>query len=79
MSLLPPDPADLHYLFEKERIPMINEEKLFKLLPYFFDRPSAVLMEIAQNAHRSGATNTNVGNKFTKNVKSVLPTPRFTA
>ena len=35
---------------------MINEEKLFKLLPYFFDRPSAVLLEIAQNAHRSGAT-----------------------
>jgi hypothetical protein len=34
---------------------MINEEKLFKLLPYFFDRPSAVLVEIAQNAHRSGA------------------------
>jgi hypothetical protein len=35
---------------------MINEEKLFKLLPYFFDRPAAVLLEIAQNAHRSGAT-----------------------
>lgn len=35
---------------------MINEEKLFKLLPYFFDRPSAVLLEIAQNAYRSGAT-----------------------
>ena len=35
---------------------MINEEKLFKLLPYFFDRPSAVLLEIAQNAHRSGAS-----------------------
>ncbi len=35
---------------------MINEEKLFKLLPYFFDKPSAVLLEIAQNAHRSGAT-----------------------
>ncbi len=35
---------------------MINEEKLFKLLPYFFDRPSAVLMEIAQNAYRSRAT-----------------------
>lgn len=34
---------------------MINEEKLFKLLPYFFDKPSAVLLEIAQNAHRSGA------------------------
>ena len=31
---------------------MINEEKLFNLLPYFFDRPSAVLLEIAQNAHR---------------------------
>ncbi len=34
---------------------MINEEKLFKLLPYFFDRPSSVLLEIAQNAYRSGA------------------------
>lgn len=39
---------------------MINEEKLFKLLPYFFDRPSAVLLEIAQNAHRSGAARLDI-------------------
>jgi hypothetical protein len=39
---------------------MINEEKLFKLLPYFFDRPSAVLLEIAQNAHRSGASRLDI-------------------
>jgi hypothetical protein len=44
---------------------MINEEKLFKLLPYFFDRPSAVLLEIAQNAHRSGATRLAVALKGT--------------
>jgi hypothetical protein len=30
-------------------------------------------------AYVSRWPNTNVGNKFTKNVKSVLPTPRFTA
>jgi len=34
----------------------INEERLFNLLPYFFDHPSSVLVEIAQNAVRSGAT-----------------------
>jgi hypothetical protein len=39
---------------------MINEEKLFKLLPYFFDRPSAVLLEIAQNAHRSVASRLDI-------------------
>ena len=39
---------------------MINEEKLFKLLPYFFDRPSAILLEIAQNAHRSGASRLDI-------------------
>jgi hypothetical protein len=44
---------------------MINEEKLFKLLPYFFDRPSAVLLEIAQNAHRSGSTRLAVALKGT--------------
>ncbi len=44
---------------------MINEEKLFKLLPYFFDRPSAVLLEIAQNAHRSGATKLAIALKGT--------------
>ncbi len=44
---------------------MINEEKLFKLLPYFFDRPSAVLLEIAQNAHRSGATKLTITLKGT--------------
>ena len=44
---------------------MINEEKLFKLLPYFFDKPSAVLLEIAQNAHRSGATKLTIALKGT--------------
>jgi hypothetical protein len=45
---------------------MINEEKLFKLLPYFFDRPSAVLVEIAQNAHRSGASRLDITLKGTE-------------
>ena len=38
----------------------INEERLFNLLPYFFDHPSSVLVEIAQNAVRSGATGLNI-------------------
>jgi hypothetical protein len=44
---------------------MINEEKLFKLLPYFFDKPSAVLLEIAQNAQRSGTAKLSVTLKGT--------------
>jgi len=35
---------------------MINETRLFKLLPCFFESPTAVLVEIAQNACRSGAS-----------------------
>ncbi len=34
----------------------VNEERLFRQLPYFFDRPSGVFTELAQNAHRAGAT-----------------------
>ena len=33
----------------------VNEERLFSLLPYFFENPDTVLIEIAQNAKRSGA------------------------
>ena len=39
---------------------MINEDKLFKLLPYFFQHPSSVLVEIAQNACRSGSSNLDI-------------------
>src|SRR3972149_704631 len=38
----------------------INEERLFNLLPYFYDLPSSVLVEIAQNAVRSGATRLDI-------------------
>lgn len=34
---------------------MINEKRLFKLLPYFFENPQSVLVEIAQNAQRAKA------------------------
>ena len=36
--------------------PMINENRLFSLIPHFFEKPESILMEIAQNAQRSGAT-----------------------
>lgn len=42
---------------------MINEDKLFKLLPAFFDKPSKVIIEIAQNAFRSGAKNLDISIK----------------
>lgn len=35
----------------------INEDRLFKLLPDFFSNPAAVIIELAQNAERSGASN----------------------
>lgn len=38
----------------------INENRLFKLLPYFFEHPSSVFVEIAQNAQRSGATKLDI-------------------
>lgn len=34
----------------------VNEERLFSKLSSFFDRPDTVLIELAQNAQRSGAT-----------------------
>ena len=42
---------------------MINEDKLFKLLPAFFDKPSKVIIEIAQNAFRSGAKSLDISIK----------------
>ena len=42
---------------------MINEDKLFRLLPAFFDKPSKVIIEIAQNAFRSGAKNLDISIK----------------
>jgi len=38
----------------------VNEDRLFSLLPYFFDNPSSVIIEIAQNAQRSGATRLDI-------------------
>lgn len=35
---------------------MINEERLFKLLPFFFENPKSVLVELCQNSKRSGAS-----------------------
>jgi len=46
----------------------INEDRLFSLLPYFFENPYSVLVEIAQNAARSGATRLDItiqGNRLT--------------
>ena len=34
----------------------INEDRLFKKLPYFFDKPSNVFIELAQNAFRADAS-----------------------
>lgn len=34
----------------------INEDRLFRKLPYFFDKPSNVFIELAQNASRAEAT-----------------------
>lgn len=42
---------------------MINEERLFTLLPYFFENPSGVLVELAQNASRSGASKLDIALK----------------
>lgn len=41
-------------------IKSVNEDRLFSLLPYFFDNPSSVVIEIAQNAQRSGATRLDI-------------------
>jgi len=38
----------------------VNESRLFKLLPYFFENPESVLIELAQNAQRSGATKLDI-------------------
>lgn len=38
----------------------INENRLFSLLPFFFDNPAAIVVEIAQNAQRSGATRLDI-------------------
>ncbi len=38
----------------------INEERLFKQLPYFFDNQAGVLVELAQNACRAGATSLDI-------------------
>ncbi len=38
----------------------VNENRLFKLLPYFFENPESVLVELAQNAQRSGATKLDI-------------------
>jgi len=42
---------------------MINENKLFKLLPYFFDNPDKVILELAQNACRANATRFDISLK----------------
>ena len=39
---------------------MINEKRLFKFLPHFFEKPEGVLIEIAQNALRAGATKLDI-------------------
>ncbi len=39
---------------------MINEDRLFSLLPFFFDKPDNVYVELAQNAQRAGARNLHI-------------------
>ena len=41
-------------------IKTINEERLFQKLPFFFSRPSNVLIELAQNAERAGAATLDI-------------------
>jgi hypothetical protein len=38
----------------------INEAKFFKQIPWFFEHPSGILTEIAQNSYRSGATGLDI-------------------
>lgn len=38
----------------------INEKRLFELLPFFFENPSSVLFELAQNASRANATRLDI-------------------
>ena len=38
----------------------VNTERFFKEISHFFERPEGVLLEIAQNAHRAGATTLNI-------------------
>ena len=42
------------------RINTINEERLFEKIHFFFENPSSALIELAQNAHRAGATKMDV-------------------
>lgn len=39
---------------------MVNEGRLFKKLKYFFERPDRLVVELAQNAQRSGATQLDI-------------------
>jgi len=39
---------------------MVNEDRLFQLIPSFFERPENVLLELAQNASRSKATKLDI-------------------
>jgi len=38
----------------------INSERFFQQISHFFERPEGVLLEIAQNAHRAGATKLDI-------------------
>lgn len=38
----------------------INEKRFFKLLPFFFSNPNKVVVELIQNAQRSGADRANI-------------------
>ena len=41
-------------------IKSINEERLFRKLPFFFEKPSSALIELAQNASRAGGTRLDI-------------------
>jgi len=51
---------------------MINEDRLFSLLKYFFERPSQVIYELCQNAMRSGAKRVDIAYDKDKNQLEVI-------
>jgi len=43
-----------------EGVSLINEKRLFSLLPYFFSNPQKLIPELVQNAQRAGATKMSI-------------------
>ena len=54
-----------------ERVSMINEKRLFSLLPYFFSNPQKLVPELVQNAQRAGASKMSIQYDETKSTLTV--------